>query len=35
VDANGSVEYKRHSAGVLVRRAAAEALAGAGGPAGG
>jgi len=34
-DANGSVEYKRQIAGVLVRRAAAEAIAGAGGRAGG
>jgi aerobic carbon-monoxide dehydrogenase medium subunit len=32
-DANGSVEYKRHLAGVLVRRAAGDALADAGGPA--
>jgi aerobic carbon-monoxide dehydrogenase medium subunit len=34
-DANGSVEYKRQIAGVLVRRAAAEAIAGAGGRGGG
>lgn len=34
-DANGSVEYKRHLTGVLVRRAAERALARAGGSAGG
>ena len=31
-DANGSVEYKRHLAGVLVRRAADRALSRAGPP---
>ena len=30
-DANGTVDYKRHLVGVLVRRTAAEALARAGG----
>ncbi len=34
-DANGSVEYKRHLAGVLVRRAAERALSSAARPAGG